>query len=65
MRRKTKNLLQAQKAEEIVLKSYETGMRNFNDVLDIQELQLKFQKNRIASTKKYFIQTTIINYLSN
>ena len=61
----TKNLLQAQKAEEIVLKSYETGMRNFNDVLDIQELQLKFQKNRIASTKKYFIQTTIINYLSN
>jgi len=61
----TKNLLQAQKAEEIVLKSYETGMHNFNDVLDIQELQLKFQKNRIASTKKYFIQTTIINYLSN
>ena len=61
----TKNLLQAQKAEEIVLKNYETGMRNFNDVLDIQELQLKFQRNQIASVKKYFIQTTIINYLSN
>jgi len=60
----TKNLLQAQKAEEIVLKSYETGMRNFNDVLDIQELQLKFQVNQIASIKKYFIQTTTINYLT-
>ncbi|MDG2194767.1 MAG: TolC family protein [Polaribacter sp.] len=59
-----KNLLQAQKAEEIVLKNYETGMRNFNDVLDIQELQLKFQKNQIASVKKYFIQTASINYLS-
>ena len=61
----SKNLLQAQKAEEILMKSYETGALKFNDVLDIQELQLKFQINRIASLKKYFIETTIINYLSN
>tara|TARA_R110002049_G_scaffold153918_1_gene318376 strand:+ start:324 stop:1559 length:1236 start_codon:yes stop_codon:yes gene_type:complete len=61
----TKNLKQANDAEEILIKSYETGTINFNDVLDIQELQLKFQINQIESIKSYFMQTTIINYLTN
>ena len=60
-----KNLKQAKYAEEILIKSYETGAINFNDVLDIQELQLKFQMSQIESVKTYYIQTTIINYLSN
>ncbi len=61
----TKNLKQAKDAEEILIKNYETGTIDFNDVLDIQELQLKFQMNQIESIKDYFVQTTIINYLSN
>ena len=61
----TKNLKQAKDAEEILIKSYETGMIDFNDVLDIQELQLKFQMNQIESTMNYYVQTTIINYLTN
>ena len=61
----TKNLKQAIDAEEIIFKSYETGTIDFNDVLDIQELQLKFQMNQIESVKTYYVQTTIINYLSN
>ena len=60
-----KNLQQAKYAEEILIKNYETGTIDFNDVLDIQELQLKFQINQIESVKNYYIQTTIINYLSN
>ena len=60
-----KNLKQANYAEDILIKSYETGTIDFNDVLDIQELQLKFQINKIESVKKYYIQTTIINYLNN
>jgi len=60
----TKNLKQANNAEEILIKSYETGTIDFNDVLDIQELQLKFQINQIESIKKYYLQTTIINYLT-
>jgi len=60
-----KNLKQAKDAEQILIKSYETGTIDFNDVLDIQELQLKFQINQVESIKKYYIQTTIINYLSN
>ncbi|WNW02500.1 TolC family protein [Tenacibaculum sp. HL-MS23] len=61
----TKNLKQAKNAETILVRSYETGTINFKDVLDIQELQLKFQMNQITSIKKYYLQTTIINYLTN
>jgi outer membrane protein TolC len=60
----TKNLKQANDAEEILIKKYETGTIDFNDVLDIQELQLKFQLNQIESIKNYYVQTTIINYLT-
>ncbi|EWH14694.1 TolC family protein [Cellulophaga lytica] len=59
----TKNLKQAKDAENILIKSYETGTIDFNDVLDIQELQLKFQMNQIESVKTYYVQSTIINYL--
>lgn len=59
-----KNLKQAKDAESILVKSYETGTINFNDVLDIQALQLKFQINQIEAIKKYYMQLVIINYLS-
>lgn len=58
-----KNLEQAKNAEQILVKSYETGTIDFNDVLDIQELQLKFQINIITSEVTYYTQSTIINYL--
>ena len=61
----TKNLKQAKDAEQILIKSYETGTIDFNDVLDIQELQLKFQINQIEAVKNFYVQSTIINYLTN
>ena len=61
----TKSLKKAKNAEEILIKNYETGTIDFNDVLDIEELQLKFQINQIEAIKNYYMQTTIINYLSN
>ena len=59
-----KNLKQANNAEEILIKNYETGTIDFNDVLDIQELQLKFQINQISAITTYFAQSAIINYLT-
>ena len=58
------NLEQAKDAEEILIKSYETGTIDFNDVLEIQELQLKFQIGLIESVKNYYMQAAVINYLS-
>ncbi|WP_031428498.1 TolC family protein [Flavimarina sp. Hel_I_48] len=60
-----KNLKQAKDAENILIRNYETGTIDFNDVLDIQELQLKFQMNQIESVKMYYVQSAIINYLTN
>ncbi|MBC7000184.1 TolC family protein [Cytophaga sp. FL35] len=60
-----KNLKQAKDAEEILIKNYETSTIDFNDVLDIQELQLKFQVNQIESVQLYYVQSAIINYLIN
>ncbi len=60
-----KNIKQVKDAEQILIKSYETGTIDFNDVLDIQELQLKFQMSQIESIKNYYVQSTIINYLTN
>jgi hypothetical protein len=60
-----KNLNQAKNAEDILIKSYETGTIDFNDVLDIQELQLKFQMSQVESVKMYYVQTAVINYLTN
>jgi hypothetical protein len=60
-----KNLEQAKDAEEMLIRSYETGTIDFNDVLEIQELQLKFQTGLIEAVKNYYMQSAAINYLSN
>ena len=58
-----KNLGQARDAETILSKTYETGTVDFRDILDLQELQLKFQIERIEAVKMFYIQSSIINYL--
>ena len=57
------NLKQTKYVEEIILKNYETKSIDFNEILDVQELQLTFENNKIKSIKNYYIQTAIINYL--
>lgn len=58
-----KNLKQAKNANEILLKNFETGTIDFREVLDVQELQLQFQINRIEAIAAYHNQNTIIDYL--
>jgi outer membrane protein TolC len=59
------NLKNADDAEDILLKNYETGTIDFNDILEIQELKLKFGLERIEAVRKYYEQSAIINYLVN
>mgnify|MGYP001379536809 CR=1 FL=1 len=58
----TDNLKQANDAEEILIKNYETGTIDFNDVLDVQELQLRFQINLIESNRGYYTEYAIITF---
>ena len=59
-----KNLEQAKDAEYILLKSYETGIIDFNEVLDIQEMQLTIQINQLQAVQNYYKQAAFINYLT-
>lgn len=61
----SKNIKQAQDAEEILMKNYETGTIEFTEVLDVQELKIRFQLQQLEALKQFYIQSTIINYLSN
>lgn len=56
------NLEQARNAEDILIKTYETGRLDFDDVLDIQELQLKIQMNLIDAVVDYYQETAMIEY---
>ncbi|MFD1094135.1 TolC family protein [Salegentibacter chungangensis] len=58
------NLEQARNAEDILIKTYETGKMDFDDVLDIQELQLRIQMSLIDAVTNYYQETAMINYLS-
>ncbi|HZH88357.1 MAG TPA: TolC family protein [Chitinophagaceae bacterium] len=57
-----KNLKQVDHATEILLKTYETGTINFREVLDVQELGLRLQMNRVEAVSNYFKQTSVIKY---
>ena len=58
------NIIKTKNAEEILIKKYETENIDFYEVLDLQELQLKFQMNQIEALRKYFMAQTTIDYLS-
>ncbi|MFZ9003618.1 MAG: TolC family protein [Robiginitalea sp.] len=58
------NLKQARDAEQILLRNYETGTIDFSDVLEIQELQLKFQVDKVEATRMYYEQTALIKYIT-
>lgn len=57
-----KNLKDAENATEILFKNYETGTVDFREVLDVQELQLQFQINRVEAIGAYYQQKSIIDY---
>lgn len=58
-----KNIKQTNDAEEILIKGYEAEAINFNELLDIQELGLKFKINQITAISAYYEESAIVNYL--
>ncbi len=58
------NLEQVKQVESILLKNYETGTIDFNEILDIQEMQLRFQNRMTGAAKTYFEKSALINYLT-
>jgi outer membrane protein TolC len=61
----TDNLTQAEQAERVLLASYQTSKLDFEQILEIQQLKLKFQLNRITAEKQYAIQQAVIEFLTS
>jgi len=59
------NIIQADQAHKVLLTSYQTANMDFEQVLEIQQLKLKFQLIKIAAEKKYAKQMAIIQFLIN
>jgi len=59
-----KNIEQAKNAEDIVLQQYETGIASFKEVLELQEVQLNFQLQKLEAIAVYYNQSAILKYLT-
>ena len=58
------NIAQADQAQKVLLAAYETSKIDFEQLLEIQQLKLKFQLNMVTSEKEYAIQKSTIEFLT-
>jgi len=58
-----KNTYQANQAQKVLLTAYQTAKIDFEQLLEIQQLKLKFQLKKIASEKEYAIQKATLEFL--
>ena len=58
------NIEVAEKAQKVLLAAYQTSTIDFEQLLEIQQLKLKFQLRKIASEKEYAIQKSNIEFLT-
>jgi len=57
------NIDQADQAQKVLLAAYQTSKMDFEQILEVQQLKLKFQLKMVASEKKYAIQKSTIEFL--
>ncbi len=59
-----KNSIEAKRALEVSLATYETGRLDFEQILDLQLLVLKFQLSTINAERELLIQKAMIKYIT-
>ena len=59
-----KNIEEANNAKKILLSAYETSKVDFEQLLEIQQLQLKFELKKVISEKEYAIQKSTLEFLT-
>ncbi len=58
-----KNIVQIDQAHKILLTEYETGNLDFEQILEIQQLKLKFKLNKIAAEREYATKIAVLEFL--
>jgi len=57
------NIVEASRAKSVLLAAYESGKVDYEQLLQIQQLELQFQLKKIASEKNYSNQIAQLEYL--
>jgi outer membrane protein TolC len=58
------NIEQADQAQKVLLAAYETSKMDFEQLLEIQQLKLKFQFKMVTSEMEYAIQKSTLEFLT-
>ena len=58
------NIKQAEQVQKVLLAAYQTSKLDFEQLLEVQQLKLKFQLNMVTSEKEYAIQKATIEFLT-
>ncbi|NOR28328.1 MAG: TolC family protein [Lutibacter sp.] len=58
------NIKQANQAKKVLLAAYETSTMDFKQLLEVQQLKLKFQLRMVTSEKDYAIQKSTLEFLT-
>jgi len=59
-----KNIKEADRAKEVLFAAYETSKIDFEQLLEIQQLKLKFQLKKVVSEKQYSVQKSTLEFLT-
>ncbi len=60
-----KNIKEADRVKEVLFAAYETSKIDFEQLLEIQQLKLKFQLKKVISEKQYSIQKATLEFLTS
>lgn len=58
------NIIQADQAQKVLLTAYQTAKMDFKQILEVQQLKLKFQLKKIIAEKEQAIQLAKIHFLT-
>jgi outer membrane protein TolC len=59
------NIVEAQQAKEVLLAGYQASKIDFEQVLEIQQLQLQFQLKKVEYEREFGFQNSILEFLLN
>ena len=63
VRTQIENIIEAERAKEVLLAGYQTSKIDFDQLLEVQQLKLKFQLKKVVSEKVYGVQKSTIEFL--
>ena len=58
------NINQANQAEKVLMAAYQTAKMDFEQLLEVQQLKLKFQLKKINALKEFALQKSMLEFLT-